>query len=401
MICNKSIVCMPMTIWESSFTNTLVKMMTLLSKKNKILFVDYEYTYKDILASFAGKRNTPVKRMLGINERLRKIETEIGTHVYVLTPPPVFPVNWIKNEESYRFFLKLNATIIKGSIRKALQELQMEEPIVVNGYNPFFGLPLAGAFNESLNLYYCYDEINGDQWYNFHGPRIEQEYMRKADAVITTSDMLYNSKCGFNPNCYVVKNGVDFGLFNSIASYIKPAGSKKIVGYTGSIEERFDTETMCYVIENLPEVDFEFVGRVTNENAKNRLRSFPNVKLSGSKKPSEVPEFLKKMDVTLIPYLKNEVTKGVYPLKINEYLAAGKPVVMMDFAPLPEFDKIVKVASNKEEFLKYVIEEMLNDSFEKQRLRIETARQNSWENRVAEFSDIIEDILPLKLKKSA
>jgi glycosyltransferase involved in cell wall biosynthesis len=401
MIQNRSIVCIPLTTWDNSFTNTMVKMMSILSKKNKVLFVDYQYTYKDVITTVAGKKNAPLKRIFGFNERLRRVKTEYGSDVFVLTTPAVFPVNWIKQQESYNFFLKVNASLIKGSIQEAINDLGMTDPIVINGYNSFTGLPLAGAFNELLNIYYCYDEIKGDIWYKNHGPKVEEDYMRKADFVITTSVALQESKCGVNQNCFVVKNGVDFDLFNKASHYSKLAGKRKIIGYTGSIDERFDLDTMQYAIRNLPDCDFVFVGRTPNKVAKDAVEKFSNVKLLGSKRPDEVPDFLQEMDVCVIPYIKNEVTRGVYPLKINEYLAAGKAVVMTDFAPLAEFKEVASIVSTKEEFVASLKQELQNDNEYKKRIRIETARLNSWENRVEELSGIIERFVENKMRVSA
>lgn len=401
MIQNRSIVCIPLTTWDNSFTNTMVKMMSILSKKNKILFVDYQYTFKDVLTTLAGKKNAPLKRIFGLNERLRKVKTEYGSDVYVLTTPAVFPVNWIKQQASYNFFLKVNASLIKGSIQEAINDLEMFDPIIINGYNSFTGLPLTGAFNEQLNIYYCYDEIKGDIWYKHHGPRVEEEYMRKADLVVATSDALHASKCGVNPNCFVVKNGVDFELFNRASSYRKSSDQRKVVGYTGSIDERFDISVMQYAIEQMPDCDFVFVGRAPNREAKEVIEKYSNVKILGSKRPDVVPEFLQEMDVCIIPYLKNEVTRGVYPLKINEYLAAGKPVVMTDFAPLSEFNNVASIVSTKEDFVKCLKLELLNDGEDKKKVRIETARLNSWDNRVEELSEVIEKFVENKMRVSA
>src|SRR6478609_2828031 len=218
MIKGKSIVCMPLTIWDSQFTNTMVQLMIMLSKNNTVLFVDYQYTLKDLILGLGKKKDIPVKRILGLDQRLRKVTTSIGTELHVLTCPPTIPVNWIKNSDSYRNALKLNASLIKKSVENAITQLDMKEVIVVNGYNPFLGLPLLGAFNELLNVYYCYDEIKGDVWYANHGPSIEEEFIKGTDLVITTSDGLYQSKVSSNPNCRIVKNGVDFNLFNSIAN---------------------------------------------------------------------------------------------------------------------------------------------------------------------------------------
>lgn len=113
MISNKCIVCTPLTTWDNSIPNTVVKMMELLSRENRILFVDYQYTYKDILTTVKGRKNAPLGRMFGFKERLRKVVTEHGSELHILTPPPVFPVNWIRDKRSYEFFLRVNAAIVK------------------------------------------------------------------------------------------------------------------------------------------------------------------------------------------------------------------------------------------------------------------------------------------------
>lgn len=383
---------MPLTTWESDFPNTLVQMMEILSRENKILFVDYEYTIKDILSRMD---EVPVQRMLGLESRLRTLKTRFGSEIHVLTPPPVLPINWIKWKNPYRVLLQINSQLIKSSIRNAMEQLEMDFPIVVNGYNPFFGLPLAGAFDEILNIYFCYDEIKGDPFYSFHGPDIERDYIRKSDGVIVTSDGLLESKCPLHNSCYVVKNGVDFQLFNSVAEPV-PVTDRKVIGYTGSVDERFDLETVKYAVESLPDYTFIFVGRITNNKAKSELEKYKNVEFTGGKKPHEVPSYLKGMSVCIIPYIKNDVTKGVYPLKVNEYLAAGKPVVMTDFANFNDFHGIVSVVDSKEKFLESLKREINTDTGDKVEARIKFASNNSWEQKVEEFSEAIE---ALRIKK--
>lgn len=392
---NESILCMPLTTWDSEFPNTIVQLMHVLSQENKILFVDYEYTVKDILTSLSGKNHVPVQRVLGIDERLREVKTKYGSSVYVLTPPPVLPINWIKWKNPYRVLLQLNSQVVKASVSKALKHLGMENPTVINGYNPFFGLPLAGAFDELLNIYFCYDEINGDEFYKFHGPQIEKDYVKKVDGVIVTSDGLLESKCPLHRNCYVVKNGVDFDLFNSVADF-RPQNKVSVAGYTGSIDERFDTALMESVAKSLSDVQFVFIGRVTNQEAKRKLSQLPNISFAGGKRPEEVPQMLQNVDVCIIPYLKNELTRGVYPLKVNEYLAAGKPVVMTDFAELNDLKGHVRIAPGGENFANAIREELKGDNAESRKQRIIQAKENSWERKAEEFSEVVDT---LRLKK--
>ncbi|WMJ73208.1 glycosyltransferase [Cytophagaceae bacterium ABcell3] len=398
MIKGESFICLALNTWDSDHMNTLVQIMGPMSKYNKVLYVDYQFTIKDLVVAMYGNKGIPVRKIAGWDDRLSVVKTKYGSEVYVLNVPPVLPVNWLKNYSIHDQMLRVNAEIVRRSVVKASERLGINDPIVVSGYNPFYGLATAGSFNEKLNVYYCYDEIKGDQRYKYHGTRIEEQYLSKADLVVTTSDALYQSKASCCKSCYVIKNGVDFELFHKASGGVNHGSERKVVAYTGSIDERFHTEVMVHAIEHMPDVDFTFVGRITNFSAAAAMSRYPNVNILGSRAPEEVPTFLKKADVGVIPYLKNEVTSGVYPLKINEYLAAGKPVVMTKFAELNEFEGLVSFVESKEEFLRALKFELESDNNEKQAQRIDTARKNSWEHRVEEFSTVLIETLTEKEK---
>ena len=100
----------------------------------------------------------------------------------------------------------------------------------------------------------------------------------------------------------------------------------------------------------------------------------------------------------MIPYICTEINKNIYPLKINEYLAVGVPVVITRFADLPEFSAHVSFASTSDEFLKCLNREIENDSDEKIKNRIEFARSNSWKSRSMLFSSVISSFLLKKIE---
>lgn len=364
--------------------------MALMSRENTVLYVDYEYTLKDIWETVNGRKDAPVKRMIGIEPRLREVNTRLNTKVHVLTPPAVLPLNKIRSHQLFLKLLSVNAGIVESAIKYAIRKLKISDPVLVSGFNPYYGSMLYGRLGELLHIYYCYDEIDSG-WHRLHGPMVENAYLAKADLVITTSDYLYSRKRAKSVNCHVIKNGVDFEAFHHYAG--KAHGARKSIGYTGSVDGRFDIETVSYVISNLPEYDFVFAGRVTNQQAYEKLRQFKNVKLLGSRKPEEVPPIVGSVDLGIVPYVKNSLTQGVYPLKFNEYLAAGKPVVATDFACLPEFSDLVRFAPSREDFLKAVKEELENDSIDRQERRINFARSNSWVVRSEAFSLLIEQCL--------
>ncbi|QHT68494.1 glycosyltransferase family 1 protein [Rhodocytophaga rosea] len=394
---DKDIVCLAFPSWDGNYEKSTVKIMSQLAKRNRVLYIDYPYTYKDIFTTWFGKQNAPVGRMLGTQKRLRKISLPESAFIHVLTTPPVLSVNSVKNAAKHRRLLQTNGNIVRKSILKAMKSLGMKDPLVVCAFNPFLGLPLLNQLNELATIYYCYDEISACNWTKNYGKQLEEEYIKKADTIIVSSDGLLKSKSSLSNKCYLVKNGVDFAIFNRTAELRQRNKNVDItVGYLGSLDERVDYELLMYLAEKLPDIKFEFVGRIISKDKAAQLDKFPNTKFWDAKKPEELPSYLKKFDAGIIPFLKNEQTAGIYPMKINEYLAGGIPVISTDFSPLPEFDSVIATASTHEAFLQAMMESLCNDTPQKRKERISIAAGNSWENKATQFSQAIADTLMRK-----
>jgi glycosyltransferase involved in cell wall biosynthesis len=202
------------------------------------------------------------------------------------------------------------------------------------------------------------------------------------------------SKGQLSKKCYLVKNGVDFAHFNRIAELRQRNKNIEItVGYLGTLDERIDYELITYLATKLPDIKFEFVGRILEKAKVAQLDKLPNTKFWEAKKLEELPGFLRKFDAGIIPFVKNELTAGIYPMKINEYLAGGIPVISTDFASLPEFHSIISTASTPETFLQALMESLCNDTPQKRKERIAIASSNSWENRAEQFGGVIADVL--------
>lgn len=394
---SKNIICISNTTWFGEFTKSTVQIMSRLAHNNRVLFVEYPFTWKDILTTYTGKRKAPVGKMLGFKPRLTTIETDQGTQVYHLVVPPVFPVDFIKNDKLFKLIFNLNVARYKRTLKRILKKTEFSDPVTVTAYNAFYGLPLINKLEESLNVYYCYDGLNLRR----HGKRIikvDEEFSTKVDAVITTSDFLKADKEKFNRDSFVVKNGVDFEVFRAAAKKELHNNKRKVVGYIGSLDRRFDIDTLEHAVVKLPDYDFHITGNLRNLKIKERLDKYSNVSFFPPVKPNEVPALLATYDVGIIPYIANELNKNIYPLKINEYLAVGVPVVMTAFADLPDFDGIISVANSKELFTEMLLNEVENDKNEKISERIEFASQNSWDSKANEFNNLLDDLLDKKLK---
>jgi teichuronic acid biosynthesis glycosyltransferase TuaH len=352
--------------------------------------VEYPFTLKDVFTTLLGKQQAPIWRILGLKSRATVKKTEEGALVNNWVLPPMIPLNTIKNDRLYQFILKTDAFLYRWSLRKAIRKLGFSNPIVINAYNPIFGETLSGKLKEKITVYYCYDGFSTDKR-GIRAWHADRRFSETADGVIVTSDCLKNQKLQFTHKVVTVKNGVDFEMFNREAkTAVNPGEKRRKIGYIGSIDQRFDIDTVEFSVRHLQDYDFEFIGDVRNEKVKNVLAQFPNVTFLPPIKPMEVPERLKKCDVGIIPYLCNEINKNVYPLKINEYLAVGVPVVVTRFADLPEFSEHVSFASSKEEFRDLLTEVLHSDNSEKIKMRIEFARSNSWKSRADLFSSEVD-----------
>jgi uncharacterized SAM-binding protein YcdF (DUF218 family) len=128
------------------------------------------------------------------------------------------------------------------------------------------------------------------------------------------------------------------------------------------------------------------------------LRQLANVHLLGVRPHHQVPHYVKAFDVGIVPYRLSEYTAHVYPIKLNEYLVMGIPVVATDLAEIRRFNRetgdLVAVAADAGAFagaLARSIAEVAAGPMRER--RIEAARRNSWTNRIADMSALMERAL--------
>lgn len=391
MLKGENIVCITFTNWEANYVKSTVELMSHLAKDNTVLFVDFPYSVANILQALKGDKKIPLKRLLGLGKRIRSFSTPQGSTVQVLTTWPVLPINWLPKGLVYNCMLHVNSFIVSLSIKKAMRQLGIKHPVVVNAFNPYLGLGLTGKLNEKLLVYYGYDNIKEVSWSRGHGGYLEERMMKSAAISVFSSDALYEERKHVGVKSDVVKNGVDFDAFYRAGEQL-PQNERKRIGYIGTIDKkRIDFDLLHYLVTQASDVDFEFVGR--DISGSDKLQGLPNVIFQGAKAAAELPGFMSQFDVVIIPFLCTDLTRMIYPMKINEYLAAGKPVVMTNFAPLPEFNGVVQIATTPILFLQAIREAITDTSPEQRAKRIAIAKTNSWQNRAEAFSKIIENLL--------
>jgi glycosyltransferase involved in cell wall biosynthesis len=395
MLKEQDIICVGLLNWDNEYTKSTMELLIELAGSNRVLFINYACTVKDVWQHFRNQKHIPLAQVLGFADRLVRHQLAEGREVYVLIPPPMIPINQLSPGWLYSVLLRWNTHRIKKSIRKAMRRLGIESPIVMNALHPTVGNGLVGKLSEKALVYYCYDAIEAETWSRQHGQTAELNLLKRADAVVTTSKGLYASKRQIQPNCYLVENGVNLNLFRQ-ANIFRGDRPSKTIGYIGSIDNRLDIDLLERCFQHFPDVRFLFVGRVPDPEIAQRLGRYANVLQAGAQPPSGIPQFVKQMDAGLIPFCLNEQTRAIYPLKINEYLAAGLPVVSTNFTDLQAFEPMVSVNDTAESFIEAIEHALQETDTTLPMQRLAMAEGNSWENRGRQFANVLEQVLRQK-----
>jgi teichuronic acid biosynthesis glycosyltransferase TuaH len=163
------------------------------------------------------------------------------------------------------------------------------------------------------------------------------------------------------PETHILHNAVDISIFKDLAykTYEKPAEiahiTNKIIGFVGNLDPvRIDYPLLKRIAEGHPDKTLLLVGPINSpEIYEQGLDKMPNVILTGAKRIQEVPQYLKFMDVAILPSLLNQMSRSVYPLKINEYLAGGKACIATSFSDdIRSFQPMIHVAETHDEFVR-------------------------------------------------
>jgi glycosyltransferase involved in cell wall biosynthesis len=147
-------------------------------------------------------------------------------------------------------------------------------------------------------------------------------------------------------------------------------------------------ESIC---KNNPDKSIVLVGPRNHQGHTNiDLDKIPNLFFTGPKKIEQLPQYLAHFQLLILPFLCNEVTKSIYPLKINEYLASGKPIVATPFSEdIKSFYPLISLEKTPEKFNEAIEKEIETDSDKKAKSRYIEASNNTWKGRVKLFWELI------------
>ncbi len=280
---------------------------------------------------------------------------EVAPNVYVCSPLVLPPFG-------SRIQQAINRRLLLPVIRRSARRLGMRN-LLLWTYLPTdtaVGLIRLMRTRTSPIVYYCltdFPQLSSDPGSMRES---EESLVRMSDVVFTSCSQLAERLMPFTDDIHIFPMGVDLDAFDNPggeppSDAAERAGSlpRPIIGYVGGLHKHVDFDLLAQMADARPDWSWVFVGPF--QAPVEKLQQHPNIYLLGPKPHQELSGFLRGFDVCIVPYVKSGYTETVVPVKLNEYLAAGKAIVSTDIPTVTEFNKLhnilVTADNTRDQFL--------------------------------------------------
>lgn len=384
MIENQHIICFSTEDWNPLLPTNKYQLMSRLSEKNKILYIETLGTRRPQFNFSDVSRIT--KRLFS----QKKTSDAYRDSVSVLSPR-IIPSHT-------NFFRKINSFLFAPILKKHICKNNIKNPIVWI-YNPYAVYYLDAIKDPSLIIYHCVDDLSAVPGANKQEMiKAEEKLLKRSNIVFATANNLYEKCKKINPNTFLQTNVSDFNHFNTVdkQEFEKPSQlenlKKPILMFSGNLaRHKVDYKLIKYIALSRPDWTLVIIGPKWEGDSSEEFESMTkikNIKYIGYIAYLELPRYFKYADILFIPYVKNKATENVFPLKFYEYLATGKPVICTDLGSLQEKKGLIPLTDDHDQYVKEC-EKLLLSADENKGERIKCASENTWEKRIDQMSEII------------
>ena len=371
------------------------------AKTNRVFYIDRPYSLRDLLTKIDDESLKDKFSSLFLGENIyREIQFPTVSFTQV-TPRITLPINFLPEGGLYNFLNQINNKVIDEVVKKIIKDYNVKDYVFFNSFCPVTSPIISKKIQPQplANIYQSLDEISQEKYIARHGISAEFYAMRNCDIAIGTSTGLCDRHAKENNRqVHLLANAADFDVFENALNKDLPKPiefeniHKPIILYTGHYSDlRMDHDLVKKITESFPETEIFFVGTYEKKDLQNHgLLQIPNLHFIGSRPIESLPAYLKYAKLAIIPYATNELTKGIYPLKINEYLASGIPCVSTSFSnDIRSFEGLIYISETHQDFITNIRLAMQEDTNLKLTDRIAHAKENSWRTRIQKLEKLI------------
>ena len=367
--------------WDIGIASNAKNLAREFAKHNRVLYVNMPLDVNTVLKGLGEPAvRARLRVLLGQQESL----VNAAPNLWVLTPRVLgLSINWLRPGRTFDTLNRWNSQLLARSIRQAARTLGFEDAVLLQDGILAQGLELRRLLVPRRAVYYLRDYTLGVPYFRRHGPRTEAQLMRQADLVATNSAYLADYARQHTAHAHDIGQGCVLAMYDADAAHSCPADLAPVpqprVVYTGFLTtQRLDIGLLLAIARQRPQWSLVLIGPADEAFARSALHQLPNVHFLGSKRPEELAAYLRHGDVCINPQVVNEATVGNYPLKIDEYLAMGKPVVATRTRTMELFADHVYLAAGPDQWLALLDEALRGAGPSTAGARIAFARSHTW-----------------------
>ncbi len=392
MLQGHSIICFGGEDWWYHHPHSKYHLMRRFARAgNKVIFVN---SISMGLASLANKDLLPrIKRKLGSYAKLAR-DAEDGVTV---VSPAALPFYGSGSARA------VNRRLLASQIGSLARRRGMSSPIL------WIAIPTAaeliGSFHESLVVYHVSDKYDANTMDHATDPTLiramHDQAIAAADLIFYSGRKLLAEATRGLERSYLLEQAVDFDHWSQIARNGVPVAPEVSViprprlGYFGAIEPWLvDQELIKRAARERPEWQWVFIG---NRSRGLDIDALPNTHFLPAVRYNELPRYAAGFDVCVLPW-ETELPFTSYgsAIKVREYLATGKPVVI---SPLPEYEPmrdVLRIARSRDDFMRLIDEALRENDPEARSKRQAAVAGGTWDARAEWLSELIEQKLNAK-----
>jgi len=376
----QSIVCFAGEDWWYHHPHSKNHILKRLAKHNRVLFVN------SITMGLPS---------IGNPDFFQKIRRKLRSYLRWLRKAP--EGLWVMTPINVPFYgstivRMLNRLLLVLQLRSVMFILKLRHPIV------WVAIPTAADVVNSLGakllVYQVSDkyDVNEDSALSRAVIRDMDARLKQRAAVVMYSGRKLYEEAEFGHR-YFLEQAVDYERFANLPPETPPdiaAIPRPVLGYVGAADwYTMDVPLIEHVARMRPDWHWVFIGSKSNVVQ----LSAPNIHFLGPKPYSELPRYYRHIDVCVLPWdQKNAFTSYGSAIKVREYLATGKPVVI---SPLYEYLHMpgVRIYRSIGEFIALVAEALACDSPRERQTRQDAVRDCTWDIRAREVASLFRRLL--------
>jgi glycosyltransferase involved in cell wall biosynthesis len=286
-----------------------------------------------------------------------------------------------------RWERKLNRALVGRQLRRAIDELP-EAPIAIATMPT--AADLVGRLPVRKWVYYCVDDFSA--WPGIDqaaARRLEDRFIDRADVLIAVGETLMDRIERRGRKAHLLTHGVDLEFWAN--QQVTRSKRSRTVLFWGLIDRRMDVDFLRALSTSLSDGGIVLLG--PQDNPDPAIQSLGNVECRPSVPLVELPALAAQADVLIMPYVDAPVTRAMQPLKLKEYLATGKPIVVRDLPANREWADALDLAATPTEFAQAVLARLAGglpaDQLEARR----RLADESWSAKARQFSQFVSGVV--------